>query len=47
METVERDDRAILWLDPEQLVGFTAVGHREDARRIALKEQPRIEPTHD
>src|SRR5205823_12983896 len=35
METVERDDRADPGLDAEQLVRVAAVGHREDAGRIA------------
>ena len=47
METVERDDRPIARLDPEQLVRVAAVGHREDACRIAMKQQARVETTHD
>ena len=45
MEAFERDDRAVARLDPEQLVGIPAVGHREDAGRIALEEQARVEAT--
>ena len=46
VEAVERDDRPVARLDPEQLVGIAAVGHREDARGIALKQQARVETTH-
>ena len=47
VEAIERDDRAVARLDPEQLVGVAAVGHREDAGGIALKQQARVEATHD
>jgi hypothetical protein len=43
METVERQDCAVAGLDPENVVGIAAVGHRENARRIALQQQARIE----
>ena len=43
VEAVERDDRAVARLDPEQLVRVAAVGHREDAGGIALKQQARVE----
>src|SRR5258708_21385457 len=46
MKPVERDDRAIAWLDPEQFVRVAAVGHPEDARRIALEQKARVEATH-
>jgi hypothetical protein len=43
MEAVEREDRALARLDPEDLVGSAAVGHRENARGIALQQQARVE----
>ena len=46
MEAVERNDRPIARLDPEQLIRVPAVGHRENARGITLEQQARIEPTH-
>src|SRR5690348_12845132 len=46
VEAVERDDRPRARLDPEQIVSATAVGHREDAGRVALQQETRIEPTH-
>jgi len=46
VEPVERNDRAVPGLNPEEIVRFAAVGHREDARRIALEQQTRIEATH-
>src|SRR5262245_13185365 len=46
VEMIERDDRAGARLDPVELGGIAAVGHREDARCIALEKQPRIEATH-
>src|SRR5690348_594786 len=46
VKPVERNDGAGARLDPIELIGFAAVGHREDTRRIALKKQPRIEVTH-
>ena len=45
MELVERKDRAVAWLDPEDFAGVAAVGHRENPRGIALEEQARIEDT--
>src|SRR4051794_21145023 len=46
VEAVERDDRALPRLDPEQLIRVTAVRHRENSRCIALQQQTRIEATH-
>src|SRR5437764_10587500 len=46
METVERDDRAVAWLDPKQFLRLAAVGHRKNAGRIALEQKARIEATH-
>src|SRR4051794_32051195 len=46
VEAVERDNCPIARLDPEQFVSLPAVGHREDAGSISLKEKPRIKPTH-
>src|SRR5438045_5808499 len=46
VEMVERDDRAVARLDPEQFVRLAAVGHGENAGRIALEQQARIEATH-
>jgi hypothetical protein len=46
MEAVERDDRAVPRLDPEQLARLAAVRHREDAGRVALEEQARVEASH-
>ena len=46
MEAVERDDRPLARLDPEQLARVAAVGHRENPVGIALKQQARIEATH-
>jgi hypothetical protein len=46
MEPIERQDRAIARLDPEQLGGIAAVGHREDARCVTLQQETRIEATH-
>src|SRR5207302_3593349 len=45
-EMVERDDRAVARLDPEQFVRLAAVGHGENAGRIALEQKARIEATH-
>src|SRR5690349_16878373 len=38
--------RAIARLDPEQLGGIAAVGHREDAGGISLQQQARVETAH-
>ena len=46
VEMVERNDCAVARLDPEQFVRFAAVGHGENARRIALEQKARIETTH-
>ena len=46
MEAVERNDRPVARLDPEQLIRLAAVGHREDAGGIALEQQARVEATH-
>src|SRR5689334_7685738 len=46
MEAVERNDRAVPGLDPEQLMRLAAVGHREDAGGIALQEEAGIEASH-
>src|SRR5438067_5718334 len=46
VEMVERNNRAIARLDPEQFVRLAAVGHRENARRITLEQKARIEATH-
>ncbi len=46
MEAVERNNCAVPGLDPEQLLGIAAVGHREDARRVALEQEARVEATH-
>jgi hypothetical protein len=46
MEAVEREDRPVARLDPEQVVGVAAVGHRKDARSITLQQQARVEATH-
>src|SRR5690348_8382631 len=46
MEAIERNDRPVPRLDPEQFVGLAAVGHREDAGCIALKQKARVEPSH-
>jgi hypothetical protein len=46
VKAVERDEGPVARLDPEQLGGFAAVGHRENAGRIALEQQTRIEATH-
>ena len=43
VETVERNDRAVARLDPEDVAGVAAVGHRENAGGIAPEQQPRIE----
>jgi hypothetical protein len=37
VETLERDDCAVPWLDPEQLGRIAAVCHREDAGGITLE----------
>src|SRR5206468_994657 len=46
METVERKDRAVARLDPEQVGGLAAVRHREDSGGITLQQQARVEATH-
>jgi len=46
VEAVERDDRPVARLDPENVVRIAAVGHREDAGGIAAKEKPRVEAGH-
>src|SRR6185503_18982816 len=46
MEMVEWQDRPVTRLDPEQLIGIAAVGHREDPRGITLQQQARVETTH-
>jgi hypothetical protein len=46
VELVERKDCASAGLDPEQLGGVAAVGHREDAAGVALEQKTRIEATH-
>src|SRR5437660_10750258 len=45
VELVERDDRPVPRLDPEQLIRLAAVGHREDARLIALEPQALVKAT--
>ena len=42
MEAVERKNRALARLDPEDIGGVAAVGHREYPGGIALQEQARI-----
>ena len=37
MEAVERQDRPVAWLDPEQLGCITAVRHRENAGGVTLQ----------
>ena len=46
VETVQRKDGPGARLHPEQFGCIAAVGHWEDARCIALKQQPRIETSH-
>ena len=46
MKIVERDDRPLARLNPEQLARIAAVGHRENPACIALEKQARIEVTH-
>ena len=43
---LERNDRAMPRLDPIELLGMAAVGHREDADRIGAKQQIGIERLH-
>ena len=47
VKALERQDRAVAWLDPEQVRGVAAVGHREDAGGITLQQQARVEATHN
>src|SRR5215208_1511126 len=46
METVERHDRAVARLDPEQLLCVAAVRHGENSRGVALEEEARVKTTH-
>src|SRR6476469_1393919 len=46
VESVEGQDRAVAWLDPEQFGRVAAVRHREDAGGITLQQQARVEATH-
>src|SRR5258708_38201235 len=46
VEAVERNDRPLARLNPEQFVRVAAIGHRENSRRIALKQQAWVETTH-
>ena len=46
MEGIERQNRPQAWLDPEQILGIAAVGHREDAGRIALQKEAGVEVSH-
>ena len=46
VKPVERKDRAAAWLDPENVSGVAAVGHREDTGGIAAQEQSGVEPAH-
>jgi hypothetical protein len=46
VEAIERQDRAVARLDPEQVGGLAAVGHGEDAGGITLQQQARVEATH-
>ena len=43
MEAIKRENRALARLDPEDLGGVAAVGHRENPRGIALEQQAGIE----
>ena len=45
-EAVERDDRAFTRLDPENLLGVAAVGHRENPGSITAKQNPWVESAH-
>ena len=47
VEAVERKDRPVARLDPEQLGRIAAVGHREDPGGITLQQQARVEATHE
>ena len=42
-ETVQRQDRALLGLDPVDIARIAPVRHREDANGIGLKQQQRID----
>src|SRR6185369_4852696 len=46
VEAVERNDRALTRLNPEQLGRVAAVGHRENPAGIALEQKARIKLTH-
>ena len=46
VEAIQRDDRPVARLDPEQLVRVAAVGHRENAGGIALEQEARVEATY-
>jgi hypothetical protein len=46
VEAVEGNDRPVPRFDPEQLLGVTAVGHREDPGGIAVKEEAGVEASH-
>ena len=44
MEMIQGNDRPMARLDPEDIAGIATVGHREDARGIASKQSPWVEP---
>jgi hypothetical protein len=46
VEAIEREDRALAGLDPENLARFPAVSHREDADGISAQQQIGIENGH-
>src|SRR5205085_8649728 len=46
MEAFERHDSAVAGFDPEKLGSIAAIGHREDAGGVTLKQESRVETTH-
>jgi hypothetical protein len=46
MEAIEREDRPVARLDPENVLCMAAVGHRENARRITAQQQSGIKAAH-
>ena len=46
VELLQGENGAAARLDPEDVVCFPAVGHREDPRRITAKQEAGIKPAH-
>lgn len=47
MEALQWQDRPFARLDPEQVLAVAALGHREDAGGVALKDEAEVEHGHE